>query len=97
MPFCVYKMNVQAKDQEGRTPLHYAAALHDSGIFYRYLLKCGADELIQDKVSIYIIRFRYKFISYIWTCSTFIELIFSMPRLPSIMSTLHRTSISIRL
>ena len=39
----------QAKDQEGRTPLHYAAALHDSGIFYRYLLKCGADELIQDK------------------------------------------------
>ena len=40
---------VQAKDQEGRTPLHYAAALHDSGIFYRYLLKCGADELIQDK------------------------------------------------
>ena len=62
-------MNVQAKDQEGRTPLHYAAALHDSGIFYRYLLKCGADELIQDKVSIYITRFRYKFISYIWTCS----------------------------
>ena len=42
----------QAKDQEGRTPLHYAAALHDSGIFYRYLLKCGADELIQDKVCI---------------------------------------------
>ena len=36
--------------QEGRTPLHYAAALHDSGIFYRYLLKCGADEHIQDKV-----------------------------------------------
>ena len=35
--------------QEGRTPLHYAAALHDSGIFYRYLLKCGADEHIQDK------------------------------------------------
>ena len=43
-------VNVKAKDQEGRTPLHYAAALHDSGIFYRYLLKCGADELIQDKV-----------------------------------------------
>ena len=42
----------QAKDQEGRTPLHYAAALHDSGIFYRYLLKCGADELIQDKVGV---------------------------------------------
>ena len=37
--------------QEGRTPLHYSAALHDSGIFYRYLLKCGADENIQDKVS----------------------------------------------
>ena len=36
--------------QEGRTPLHYSAALHDSGIFYRYLLKCGADEHIQDKV-----------------------------------------------
>ena len=36
--------------QEGRTPLHYSAALHDSGIFYRYLLKCGADENIQDKV-----------------------------------------------
>ncbi len=29
--------------------MHYAAALHDSGIFYRYLLKCGADEHIQDK------------------------------------------------
>ena len=38
--------------QEGRTPLHYSAALHDSGIFYRYLLKCGADENIQDKVKI---------------------------------------------
>ena len=44
----------QAKDQEGRTPLHYAAALHDSGIFYHYILKCGADELIQDKVGISI-------------------------------------------
>ena len=41
--------------QEGRTPLHYAAALHDSGIFYRYLLKCGADEHIQDKVGVMII------------------------------------------
>ena len=38
--------------QEGRTPLHYSAALRDSGIFYRYLLKCGADENIQDKVLI---------------------------------------------
>ncbi len=37
--------------QEGRTPLHYSAALNDSGIFYRYLLKCGADEHIQDKVA----------------------------------------------
>ena len=42
--------NVFFFSQEGRTPLHYAAALHDSGIFYRYLLKCGADEHIQDKV-----------------------------------------------
>ena len=40
--------------QEGRTPLHYSAALHDSGIFYRYLLKCGADENIQDKVRILV-------------------------------------------
>ena len=32
--------------------MHYSAALHDSGIFYRYLLKCGADENIQDKVSL---------------------------------------------
>ena len=45
-----FPLTTKAKDQEGRTPLHYAAALHDSGIFYRYLLKCGADELIQDKV-----------------------------------------------
>jgi len=45
-----YRITTRAKDQEGRTPLHYAAALHDSGIFYRYLLKCGADEHIQDKV-----------------------------------------------
>ena len=47
-----FPLTTKAKDQEGRTPLHYAAALHDSGIFYRYLLKCGADELIQDKVRI---------------------------------------------
>ena len=42
--------HVSLYSQEGRTPLHYSAALHDSGIFYRYLLKCGADENIQDKV-----------------------------------------------
>ncbi len=48
-----YRITTRAKDQEGRTPLHYAAALHDSGIFYRYLLKCGADEHIQDKASIF--------------------------------------------
>ncbi|TRY79118.1 hypothetical protein TCAL_09905 [Tigriopus californicus] len=44
-----FKITTRAKDQEGRTPLHYSAALNDSGIFYRYLLKCGADEHIQDK------------------------------------------------
>ncbi|XP_071748221.1 uncharacterized protein [Lepeophtheirus salmonis] len=44
-----YCITTRAKDQEGQTPLHYSASLHDNGIFYRYLLKCGADENIQDK------------------------------------------------
>ena len=50
--------------QEGRTPLHYAAALHDSGIFYRYLLKCGADEHIQDKVG--MILFWHSYFTFYW-------------------------------
>ena len=35
-PLSLSLFTLQAKDQEGRTPLHYAAALHDSGIFYRF-------------------------------------------------------------
>ena len=62
-PRLIYN-GVSCLPQEGRTPLHYAAALHDSGIFYRYLLKCGADEHIQDKVQsstvLYISVYIYK-------------------------------------
>ncbi len=58
-PRLIYN-GVSCLPQEGRTPLHYAAALHDSGIFYRYLLKCGADEHIQDKVQSTVHKCIYK-------------------------------------
>lgn len=36
-------------DNEGRTPLHYATAVKDSGTLYRLLKMAGADENIEDK------------------------------------------------
>lgn len=38
-------------DAEGRTPLHYAAALKDSGAIYDLLIDNGADEMAFDSVS----------------------------------------------
>jgi ankyrin repeat protein len=60
--------------KEGRTPLHYAAALHDSGIFYRYLLKCGADEHIQDKVQFSAInKYELSFIGTVWLVCLYVN------------------------
>ncbi|XP_035230763.1 LOW QUALITY PROTEIN: uncharacterized protein LOC118202692, partial [Stegodyphus dumicola] len=36
-------------DNEGRTPLHYAAVMRDGGSYYRILLMAGADEAVKDK------------------------------------------------
>ncbi|KAG8175734.1 hypothetical protein JTE90_000962 [Oedothorax gibbosus] len=36
-------------DNEGRTPLHYATALHDNATLYKLLKAAGADENIEDK------------------------------------------------
>ncbi|CAL1290936.1 unnamed protein product [Larinioides sclopetarius] len=36
-------------DNEGRTPLHYAAVMRDGGTYYRILLMAGADETVKDK------------------------------------------------
>lgn len=42
---------VQATDDNGRTPLHYAAALTDNGHYYNLLLHLGADTRALDKVT----------------------------------------------
>ncbi|XP_015905859.2 uncharacterized protein [Parasteatoda tepidariorum] len=36
-------------DNEGRTPLHYAAVMRDGGNYYKILLMAGADETVKDK------------------------------------------------
>lgn len=41
---------LQALDDAGRTPLHYAAVLADNGHYYNLMLHLGADSRIQDKV-----------------------------------------------
>lgn len=43
---------VAAQDNEGKTPLHYAAALKDGGAMYDLLVENGADESKLDNVSI---------------------------------------------
>lgn len=40
-----------AQDYEGKTPLHYAAALRDGGTMYDLLVEYGADESKIDNVS----------------------------------------------
>ncbi|UYV67594.1 hypothetical protein LAZ67_5001325 [Cordylochernes scorpioides] len=40
---------LQGPDNEGRTPLHYAAAMRDGGHYYKILRASGADETIVDK------------------------------------------------
>lgn len=45
---------VQATDDNGRTPLHYAAVLADNGHYYNLLLHLGADTRAVDAVSTYI-------------------------------------------
>jgi ankyrin repeat protein len=42
---------VAAQDNEGKTPLHYAAALKDDGAMYDLLVENGADESKLDNVS----------------------------------------------
>jgi ankyrin repeat protein len=41
-----------ATDNEGRLPLHYAAAVKDGGHIYNLLVEAGADENALDNVSI---------------------------------------------
>jgi len=47
-----YSATVAAQDNEGKTPLHYAAALKDDGVMYDLLTEYGADESKLDNVSI---------------------------------------------
>lgn len=47
-----YPAAVAAQDNEGKTPLHYAAALKDDGAMYDLLTEHGADESKLDNVSI---------------------------------------------
>ncbi|KAL6261560.1 hypothetical protein P5V15_006647 [Pogonomyrmex californicus] len=46
-----YAATVVAQDNEGKTPLHYAAALKDDGVMYNLLTEHGADESKLDNVS----------------------------------------------
>lgn len=41
---------VQAADDNGRTPLHYAATVADNGHYYNLLLHLGANNKVEDKV-----------------------------------------------
>lgn len=41
---------VQVVDDNGRTPLHYAAVLADNGHYYNLLAHLGADPRTEDKV-----------------------------------------------
>ncbi|PAV76297.1 hypothetical protein WR25_16953 isoform C [Diploscapter pachys] len=43
-----YPQSVNAMDQKKRTPLHFAAALKDSGYLYKVMRKAGADPNIYD-------------------------------------------------
>lgn len=41
-------------DNDGRTPLHYAATIKDNGHFYNVLSQLGANPKALDKVYIYM-------------------------------------------
>lgn len=45
-----YPAIVTAPDNEGRTPLHYAAVCRDGGVMYDLLTEYGADEAKLDNV-----------------------------------------------
>lgn len=42
---------LQMQDDNGRTPLHYAATVADNGHYYNLLVHLGANSNIEDKVS----------------------------------------------
>lgn len=42
---------LNAKDKNGRTPLHYAATIPDNGHYFNVLLNLGADRKVKDNVS----------------------------------------------
>lgn len=48
---------VEAQDNDGKTPLHYAAAAKDDGTLYNLLVEYGADESKLDNVSIPCMNF----------------------------------------
>jgi ankyrin repeat protein len=48
-----YPTIINAQDNEGKTPLHYAAICKDGGIVYDALVDYGADENKVDNVRIY--------------------------------------------
>lgn len=46
-----YPQGINDVDNDGRTPLHYAAAVRDDQHTYNTLVSLGADESIVDNVS----------------------------------------------
>lgn len=48
----LYPAAVLAADNDGKTPLHYAAAAKDEGLMYNLLVEFGADEGKVDNVRI---------------------------------------------
>lgn len=46
-----YPSTVETQDNDGKTPLHYAAAAKDDGVLYNLLVEHGADESKLDNVS----------------------------------------------
>ena len=50
----LYPAAVLAQDNDGKTPLHYAAAVKDDGLMYNLLVEFGADEGKLDNVSKFI-------------------------------------------
>lgn len=55
---------MEAQDNDGKTPLHYAAAAKDDGTLYNLLVEYGADESKLDNVSAWILQLYnlYKFL-----------------------------------
>lgn len=50
---------VSVIDDNGRTPLHYAATVADNGHYYNLLIHLGADIRTQDNVSYFTISILY--------------------------------------